>query len=85
MWSEPGPLLWRRVGRVRRLYVHRAYRRHGIGHKLTREVLNEAAKHYNRLVLWTDNPAAASFYLWLGFTEKKDEEFMTHFLDLNTF
>ncbi|WP_068774282.1 GNAT family N-acetyltransferase [Paenibacillus sp. FJAT-26967] len=73
------------VGRVRRLYVHRAYRRHGIGHTLTKEVLNEAAKHYNRLVLWTDNPAAAAFYVLLGFTEKTGGKFMTHFLDLNTF
>ncbi|SHE15330.1 ADP-ribose pyrophosphatase [Chlamydia abortus] len=67
-----------KTGRVRRLYVLPEFRRSGIGRKLTEEVIKEAAKHYKRLVLRTDNEAAAKFYEALGFIQTNRIEGSTH-------
>lgn len=50
------------IGRVRRLYVLKGYRRHGVGKGLMETVVEEAGKHYKVILLFTDNPAANQFY-----------------------
>ncbi|OXM82451.1 GNAT family N-acetyltransferase [Paenibacillus rigui] len=70
------------VGRVRRLYVLKEYRRHNIGRKLTEAVIQKARNYYKRLVLKTDNPNASKFYKTLGFNEVSGDEKMTHYLEL---
>nr|WP_202887369.1 GNAT family N-acetyltransferase [Cohnella zeiphila] len=57
------------IGRLRRMYVMRDFRRRGVGSALVREAIREARKHYGSLALKTDNPAADSFYQSLGFQE----------------
>ncbi|SDN02808.1 Diadenosine tetraphosphate (Ap4A) hydrolase [Paenibacillus sp. yr247] len=70
------------IGRVRRLYIMKEFRRHGIGRKMTEAVINKAKKHYRKLLLKTDNPVAGEFYKTLGFEEIMNEEKMTHCLVL---
>ncbi|MGG4345810.1 GNAT family N-acetyltransferase [Paenibacillus lautus] len=66
------------IGRIRRLYVLKEFRRHGAGRRLVDAVIHMASSHYTKIVLKTDNPKAAKFYEKLGFKEKKDDELVTH-------
>jgi GNAT superfamily N-acetyltransferase len=68
------------IGRVRRLYVSRAFRRFGVGRLLMVAVVEEARKHYTKLVLFTNNPVADSFYCSIGFTVETDKEHNSHYL-----
>ncbi|PJN49925.1 hypothetical protein PAEAM_55370 [Paenibacillus sp. GM1FR] len=70
------------TGRIRRLYVMREFRRHGIGRRLMDTVIHKAEKHYARLVLYTDQPVAVFFYRDLGFREVTSMEKITHVLEL---
>lgn len=76
------PLANPRVGRVRRLYVSPGSRRQGIARLLVHQVVQEARRHYELLVLKTDNPAAAKFYDSLGFLTRENDERVTHILEL---
>lgn len=70
------------TGRIRRLYVMREFRRHGVGRRLMDAVIQKAGNHYARLVLYTDQPVAESFYRDLGFREVTSTEKITHVLEL---
>jgi GNAT superfamily N-acetyltransferase len=70
------------VGRVRRLYVLRAYRRHGIGRRLVEAVVRAADGWFRFLRLRTGSPDAAGFYERLGFQPIADVPDCTHVLDL---
>ncbi|WP_339308978.1 GNAT family N-acetyltransferase [Paenibacillus sp. FSL k6-2145] len=70
------------TGRIRRLYVMREFRRHGVGRRLMDAVIQKAENHYARLVLYTDQPVAGSFYHNLGFREVTSMEKITHVLEL---
>lgn len=56
-----------RLGRVRHLYVLRAYRRRGVGRGLLEALLQEAPAYYDTLTLRTDRADAAAFYKAFGF------------------
>jgi GNAT superfamily N-acetyltransferase len=71
-----------RVGRVRRLYVHTAYRRRGIGRRLVEAVIKRATGVFDSLRLRTENPEAARFYEALGFQPCADATDCTHVLAL---
>jgi GNAT superfamily N-acetyltransferase len=71
------------MGRVRRLYVLNAYRRHGVGRKLVNAVIQEAKKYYTVIVLRTDNPVADKFYRSLGFSDQPKYAHSTHHLQLD--
>jgi len=68
-------------GRVRRMYVHPAYRGHGVGRALLDAVLARAAGHFSVLTLFTENPLAARMYESAGF-ERVELEKVTHRLRL---
>ncbi|WP_458462450.1 GNAT family N-acetyltransferase [Paenibacillus sp.] len=70
------------TGRIRRLYVMREFRRHGVGRSLMDAVIQKAENHYARLVLYTDQSVAGSFYHNLGFREVTSMEKITHVLEL---
>ncbi|WP_246059383.1 GNAT family N-acetyltransferase [Paenibacillus lautus] len=70
------------IGRIRRLYVLKEFRRLGAGRRLVEAVIHKASSHYTKLVLKTDNPKAAEFYKNLGFKGIADDELVTHELDL---
>jgi GNAT superfamily N-acetyltransferase len=70
------------IGRVRRLYVLKRYRRKGIAKKLMGKIIEQAKNNYKVLVLFTDNPVAEKFYLGIGFTISYTHPKSSHYLNL---
>jgi GNAT superfamily N-acetyltransferase len=70
-----------RIGRVRRLYVASAHRRHGIGRALLRSVVRHARSHFGLLRVRTDE--ASQFYEAQGFRRAASETESTHVLELS--
>ena len=54
------------IGRVRHLYVLKAYRHLGLGRSLVRAVMAAAEGRFHMLTLRTENPVAARLYVSLG-------------------
>lgn len=50
------------LGRIRRVYVHPDFRRHGVGTALMRRIEQDAMGRFRRLVLFTESWVAAGFY-----------------------
>lgn len=69
---EPG------IGRIRHLYVHRDFRRAGVGRQLAEKLIALATDHFDRLTLRTENPSAFLFYESLGFQKVKNRSAATH-------
>jgi GNAT superfamily N-acetyltransferase len=72
-----------KVGRVRRFYISKNFRRKGIGQFLLNKIVNEAKKNFDVLVLNTDTPQASQFYSSFGFLEKSLYHKATHIMELN--
>ena len=72
------------VGRVRRLYVRKEFRRLGVGQQLIHAVIETARNHFTLLSLRTDNPVASRFYEQQGFQSISRLESCTHMLSLVT-
>jgi ribosomal protein S18 acetylase RimI-like enzyme len=72
------------IGRIRRVYVSPERRRQRVGRRLMEDIMSAARPHYGRLVLRTHNPAAAAFYLQLGFVPVASNPEVTHFYDFPT-
>lgn len=70
------------IGRLRRFYVRKDYRRNGIGSLLVNSILDEARKHFKVMVLNTDTEKADKFYTALGFTKGHLYPKATHFMEL---
>ncbi|CEG26196.1 GNAT family N-acetyltransferase [Bacillus sp. B-jedd] len=70
------------IGRLRRFYVRQIYRRTWIGSLLLTEILSEAKKHYDTVVLHTDTVEADEFYTSYGFSKGEGYLNSTHFLRL---
>jgi GNAT superfamily N-acetyltransferase len=68
----------RSIGRVRRLYVLKEYRQHGVGRRLMEAVIQEAKRHYTVILLNTDNPVADKFYRSIGFSDHLTYSNCTH-------
>lgn len=65
------------VGRVRRFYVSKDYRKFGVGKKLLIHIENHAFQYFDSLVLFTDTKAASDFYIKCGY-QLVDEHKITH-------
>ncbi|MBM7601530.1 GNAT superfamily N-acetyltransferase [Virgibacillus halotolerans] len=70
------------IGRLRRFYISRDYRRKGFGKLLLNKIIYDAKNHYKVLVLHTDTEQANKFYTSLGFSEEKLYPNSTHHLKL---
>ena len=68
------------IGRIRKLYVDRAFRRCGIGRRLVGRLLAVAAPHFRELRVRTRGGAAIAFYASLGFSPAPEGESYTHYL-----
>lgn len=55
------------IGRIRRFYVCREYRRTGIGSILLTNIIKDAKNYYHILVLYTDTNQGDQFYKSHGF------------------
>lgn len=71
-----------RIGRLRRLYVLREFRRYGIGRMLVESVIKNSKGKFEKLILRTDNPVACEFYKSLGFKEITEMANTTHIIEL---
>lgn len=60
------------IGRLRRLYVHPAYRQKGLASALFSAILKKARQDFSIIRLSTDNRSASSFYLSQGFKLSND-------------
>jgi GNAT superfamily N-acetyltransferase len=69
-----------RIGRIRRLYVLTAYRRHGVGRALVDAVVAHARGHFDLLRVRTE--AADKFYTAHGFQREVSGAEATHILAL---
>lgn len=56
-----------RTGRLRHLYVLRAYRRRGVAKTIANHLLENAKAYFDAVRLRTDTPEAAVFYEKIGF------------------
>ena len=70
-----------RIGRVRRLYVAPAQRRHGVGRELLETVVTHARRHFRLLRVRSE--AANEFYTAQGFRRVASDEEVTHVLDFS--
>ncbi|KAB2335572.1 GNAT family N-acetyltransferase [Bacillus mesophilum] len=70
------------IGRVRRFYVSREYRKKGIGSLVLKEIITAAKIYFKILVLYTDTTQAGAFYLKFGFISENKYPNSTHFLKL---
>lgn len=60
------------IGRLRRLYVAKAFRRQGVGEAMVCALLRDASRHFRLVRLTTDTESAAAFYSRLGFVPTGD-------------
>jgi GNAT superfamily N-acetyltransferase len=72
------------IGRVRRLYVGRAFRGRGIGRRLVHAVIEAAQGQFQVLRVRTTDVCAARLYEQLGFTATRGVPNCTHLLLLCT-
>jgi GNAT superfamily N-acetyltransferase len=71
-----------RIGRLRRFYVSRDYRRNGLGRLLLKQIIYDAKHYYKVLVLHTDTKQADKFYTSFGFLKENLYPNSTHHLKL---
>jgi len=71
-----------KVGRLRRFYVSKDYRRKGLGRLLLTQIINDAKHFYKVLVLHTDTEQGDKFYTSLGFSKVNIYPNSTHNLSL---
>jgi GNAT superfamily N-acetyltransferase len=71
-----------KIGRVRRFYVSKYYRRNGLGKLLLDRIVEDAKNHFNILVLHTDTNRASQFYTSSGFSKDDQHPNSTHCLVL---
>lgn len=69
------------IGRLRRFYVCKEYRRNGIGSLLVKRIINDAKRYYKILVLFTDTEQADKFYSSVGFKKGNFYLNSSHFMD----
>ncbi|KOO51387.1 GNAT family N-acetyltransferase [Viridibacillus arvi] len=72
------------IGRLRRFYVSKAYRRNGIGSLLVKRIIEEAKKYYKIIVLHTDTEQADKFYSSIGFSKKTLYPNSSHFMEFKS-
>jgi GNAT superfamily N-acetyltransferase len=70
------------IGRLRRFYVAKTYRRKGIGRMLVKQILDTAIINFQTIVLHTDTEQADKFYQSLGFKKTDRYPKSTHYLRL---
>ncbi|MFC4619104.1 GNAT family N-acetyltransferase [Camelliibacillus cellulosilyticus] len=71
-----------KVGRLRRFYIKKCFRRQGIGRMLVQQLLNDARTFFEVVVLRTDTEQADQFYQSLGFIKGDRFSNSTHYLIL---
>lgn len=68
------------IGRLRRFYVSKEYRRNGIGSFLVKKIIDEAKRYYKILMLHTDTEQTDKFNSSIGFTNGNLYPNSSHFM-----
>ncbi|MGG1342659.1 GNAT family N-acetyltransferase [Bacillus toyonensis] len=71
-----------KIGRVRRFYIAKEYRRKGLGRLLLVRILSDAKKYFNIVVLNTDTEQGDKFYTSGGFVKGEKYVGASHYLNL---
>lgn len=71
-----------KVGRLRRFYVSKNFRRMGLGSLLLERIILDAVNNYHIIVLHTDTKEADRFYTAFGFSKDNTYPKSTHSLNL---
>lgn len=71
-----------RIGRLRRFYVSKEFRRGGIGRRLVNGILSKAQEDFEVVVLHTDTEQGDLFYRSLGFLKDGKYPNATHYIAL---
>ncbi|AOY16250.1 GNAT family N-acetyltransferase [Bacillus sp. ABP14] len=68
-----------KIGRVRRFYISKDYRRIGLGNLLLNQLLSHAEKYFKVVVLYTDTKQGDAFYIANGFVKGEFYKGLSHF------
>ncbi|WIL45125.1 GNAT family N-acetyltransferase [Bacillus bombysepticus] len=71
-----------KIGRIRRFYIAKKYRRKGLGRLLLVRIINDAKKHFNIVVLNTDTVQGDKFYTSSRFVKGTKYMGVSHYLNL---
>ncbi|WP_412675852.1 GNAT family N-acetyltransferase [Bacillus paramycoides] len=71
-----------KIGRLRRFYISKAYRRIGLGKLLLKQLLRHAEKYFHVVVLHTDTKQGDEFYCVNGFVKGEDYKGSSHYIRL---
>lgn len=71
-----------KIGRLRRFYISKDYRRIGLGKWLLKQLLRHAEKYFHVVVLHTDTKQGDEFYCANGFVKGEDYKGSSHFIRL---
>ncbi len=66
------------IGRLRRFYVLKQWRRQKVGQQLLAHILNKHQAYFTEINLYTNNPKAANFYLQCGFEKVNNQHKVSH-------
>ncbi|WP_166704796.1 GNAT family N-acetyltransferase [Bacillus albus] len=72
-----------KIGRVRKFYIAKEYRRKGLGRLLLARILSDAKTHFNIVVLHTDTEQGDEFYTSSGFVKGIKFVGASHYLNLS--
>lgn len=70
------------IGRLRRFYVLKEYRRKGVGRFLVNKILFDARRTFKEVVLHTDTETGDLFYNSLGFLKSSGNPNYSHYIKL---
>ncbi len=71
-----------KIGRLRRFYISKDYRRIGLGKLLLKQLLSHAEKYFHVIVLHTDTKQGDKFYSANGFEKGEDYKGSSHYIRL---
>ncbi|MBJ8091164.1 MULTISPECIES: GNAT family N-acetyltransferase [Bacillus] len=71
-----------KIGRLRRFYISKDYRRIGLGKLLLKQLLRHAEKYFHVVVLHTDTKQGDEFYCANGFVKGESYKGSSHFIRL---
>ncbi|HDR7618957.1 GNAT family N-acetyltransferase [Bacillus mycoides] len=72
-----------KIGRLRRFYIAKDYRRKGLGKLLLGRILSDAKIYFTIVVLHTDTEQGDQFYISSGFAKGKMYVGTSHYLNLD--
>ncbi|PFA16677.1 MULTISPECIES: GNAT family N-acetyltransferase [Bacillus cereus group] len=70
------------IGRLRRFYISKKYRRKGAGNILLNKILSHAKEYFHIVVLCTDTEQGSQFYISNGFIKSEEYKGSTHYIKL---